>query len=105
MDKSYWSFDIWLHLGLQKKFIALTHENQYRHTTNWLTAFYQKLVTNRVSPTSLDLFYSDCQKILEWAGIAPFHKPDTHDIQLWIEFVSDTIHLLRQKTGVSPKRL
>lgn len=66
---------------------------------NWLSGFYQKLTTNRISRASLNLFTRQYNEILSWAGMAPFAEPGSGHTRLWTECISDRIHLHRSATG------
>ena len=79
----------------KKKLLALSLESQSRHIIIWLSGFYQKLTTNRVNPASLDLFARQYNEILAWIEMTPFIKPESNHTSVWIEIISDQIHLHR----------
>ncbi|MBU8911611.1 MAG: hypothetical protein KOO65_10125 [Desulfobacterales bacterium] len=83
----------------KKKLLSLCLENQHRHIIIWLSGFYQKLTTNRVSHASLELFIQQYNDILNWTGMNPFIEPESNNTRLWIETISDRIHLHRSATG------
>ncbi|MCP4020402.1 MAG: hypothetical protein GY729_01050, partial [Desulfobacteraceae bacterium] len=87
----------------KKKLCAQSSENQVKHIINWLSNFYQKLISNRTGPETMDLFFAEYHMVLNWVDILPLHKPKNHDTRLWIEFISDAIHMLRQTQGFSPR--
>jgi len=83
----------------KKKLKSLPIKTQNRHIIKWLTEFYQKLITNRINPVLIDLFTSQYQQILNWTEMNPFIKPESNNIRLWIEIISDRIHYHRIATG------
>ena len=83
----------------KKKLLLLCSENQNKHIIIWLSKFYQKLTTNRVSQTSLDLFTRQYNEILNWMGMKPFVKPESNTTRFWIESISDRIHFHRTAIG------
>lgn len=83
----------------KKKFLSLSIESRNRQMVAWLSGFYQKLITNRMSQRGFELFSRQYNEVLEWAGMAPFIPPDTDKIRLWIECISDRIHLHRSAEG------
>ncbi len=83
----------------KKKLISLNPENQNRHIVNWLSKFYQKITTNRVTPESFDLFTTQYAQILEWLGMKPFIRPESLNTRIWIETISNRIHYHRLATG------
>jgi 23S rRNA (guanosine2251-2'-O)-methyltransferase len=85
----------------KKKFLSLSPENSNRHIVNWLSKFYHKLTTNRLSPESFDLFITQYTQILEWLDMKPFAKPESFNTRIWIEMISDRIHYHRLATGIS----
>ncbi|WP_299980436.1 RNA methyltransferase [Desulfobacula sp.] len=83
----------------KKKLLSLCLENQNKHIINWLSGFYQKLITNRINRASLDLFTHQYNEILNWTGMNPFVKPNSNTTRVWIETISDRIHYHRAATG------
>jgi 23S rRNA (guanosine2251-2'-O)-methyltransferase len=83
----------------RKKLIALSVENQHNHMIKWLSEFYQKLRSNRINPSSFELFTNQYVQILAWTQMKPFVPPDSDNIKLWIESISDRIHYHRKATG------
>ncbi len=87
----------------KKKFDSLKIETKHKWVIKWLTAIYQRLITNRINSKSLHIFASDYQRILEWMEITLKDKPEDQNNRAWVEFVSDAIHFHRIKAGISPK--
>lgn len=85
----------------KKKLASLSGESRHRHIIKWLSGFYQKLTTNRVTPASCKLFADQYDQILLWAGMPPFIRPKSFNTRLWIEAVSDGIHRHRSAQGLS----
>lgn len=83
----------------QKKLTKLRSKTRNRHIINWLSGFYQKLTTNRVSEEGLNLFSRQYNEILDWMGMDPFIKPEATRTRVWIESISDRIHLHRCAMG------
>ncbi len=83
----------------KKKLLSLCLENQHRHIIIWLSAFYQKLTTNRINQASLELFTHQYNQILSWTKMKPFIKPDSNNTRIWIETISNQIHFHRSATG------
>ncbi|CCK78837.1 RNA methyltransferase [Desulfobacula toluolica] len=83
----------------KKKLLSIPLETRHKHMINWLSGFYQKLTTNRINRTSLDLFIRQYNQILDWTGMTPFIAPDTGTARLWIESISDRIQYHRSATG------
>ena len=83
----------------QKKLMSLPFETRHKHIIKWLSASYQKLTTNRMTPASLDLFADQYNRILNWEGMEPFIKPKNNHTRLWIEAISDSIHHHRSIIG------
>lgn len=88
----------------KKKLMSFSIETQNKHIISWLSGFYQKLITNRFNPASLDLFTHQYNQILDWTGMAPFSKPESDITRIWIEAISDRIHYHRLATGNSVVR-
>ncbi len=87
----------------QKKFLSLSFENQHKHLMPWLSGYYQKLTTNRIEKISVDLFSTQYNQILSWAGMEPFVPPHSYEIKIWLERLSDAIHYHRCELGLSCK--
>ena len=87
----------------KKKFLSLKIETQHKWVIKWLTAIYQKLITNRITPESIRIFSSDYERILNWMGKAFQKIPESEENRVWVEFVSDAIHFHRLGAGISPK--
>jgi len=87
----------------KKKLLSLCLETQHKHIIIWLSAFYQKLTTNRVNHASLELFTHQYNQILNWTKMNPFIKPESNTIRVWIEAISDQIHFHRSATGSTCK--
>jgi len=87
----------------KNKFLTLGTENQHKHVINWLSKFYHKLTTNRISKGSFELFIRQYDEILSWTGMSSFIKPESSDTRLWMETISDRIHYHRQATGKTIK--
>lgn len=87
----------------KKKFLSLTIENQHKHLVQWLSAFYQKLTTNRVTQTTFNQFSQHYKQILDWAGMIDFAPPENYEVKIWLEKISDSIHYHRCKAGLSCK--
>lgn len=83
----------------KKKLTSLGPETRHKHLIHWLSRFYQKLTTNRVSPAGLALFCTRYNEVLGWSGMPPFLPPDSTHTRAWIEAVSDRIHYHRSATG------
>lgn len=83
----------------KKKLLSLCLETRNKYIINWLTHFYQKLTSNRVHQTSLDLFTRQYNDILYWTGMPLFIKPDSNATRVWMEAISDQIHIHRSATG------
>jgi len=83
----------------QKKLVRLCPETQNKHIINWLSGFYQKLTTNRFNPAALDLFSRQYNQILNWTGMPEFIRPESNATRVWIETISDRIHLHRSAMG------
>jgi len=83
----------------KKKLTSLSFETRHKHIIKWLSASYQKLTTNRLSPASLDLFADQYNTILSWSGMDPFIKPKKNNTRPWIEAISDSIHHHRSIIG------
>ena len=79
----------------KKKFIVQCFETQNRHIIKWLSKFYQKVTTNRVNKKSLSLFAHQYNEILKWTDMQPFVMPESENIRVWIEAISDKIHFHR----------
>ncbi len=79
----------------KKKFTSLSIQTQHRHIINWLSEFYQKLTTNRITNASFDLFSDQYSRVLQWAVMKPFIRPESDNIRIWIEVISDRIHYHR----------
>ncbi len=86
-------------LFTKKKFLSLSKKNQNRQIVKWLSAFYQKLTTNRIAPVSFKLFTRQYNEILNWAEMAPFIDPGNNTTRSWIECISDRIHLHHSVMG------
>ncbi|WP_457553776.1 TrmH family RNA methyltransferase [Desulfobacula sp.] len=84
----------------KKKLTLLNDKTRNKHIITWLSGFYQKLTTNRVTPTDLDLFSCQYNEILDWAQMKPFIKPHSNTTKVWIESISDQIHLHRSAIGI-----
>lgn len=84
----------------KKKWATLSETAQHHHLIKWLTAFYHRLTTNRVSSDLLDLFTQQYNQALSWGKMPPFFPPADKKTRLWIEAVSDQIHFHRIKTGI-----
>ena len=65
----------------------------------WLSGFYQKLTTNRLTPASFESFSRQYNEILTWAGMPPFIGPGSLNTRAWIELISDRIHFHRTAMG------
>lgn len=85
----------------KKKLTGLSCETRHRHIINWLSRFYQKLVTNRFNQSSLELFCHQYNEILGWTGMQPFSKPESRSTRVWIEAVSDQIQTHRNAAGIT----
>ncbi|MFA5904269.1 MAG: TrmH family RNA methyltransferase [Desulfobacula sp.] len=90
-------------LFTKKKFLSLSIESRNSQIVEWLSGFYQKLTTNRINQGSFELFTLQYNEILGWNGMAPFIPPDTDKTKLWIECISDRIHLHRSAAGRIPR--
>ena len=82
----------------QKKFTSLSGKNQHRHTIEWLSAFYQKLVTNRIEQTAFDNFCSRYEAILKWTNLPSPLRP-VQGTREQIEYVSNAIQVHRLASG------
>jgi len=82
----------------KKKFLCLAEKNQHRHIIGWLSAFYQKLATNRVTAAGFEDFCSRYETILKWTNIPLFPRPG-RGTRPRIEYISNAIHLHRQAAG------
>ena len=87
----------------KKKFLSLKLETQHKWVIKWLTAIYQKFITNRITPEAIFLFSSDYERILKWMGVTFRKTPESKENRVWVEFVSDAIHFHRLGAGISPK--
>ncbi len=92
----------------KKKFLSLSDRGRHVWLIKWLSQIYEKLVANRLGEQSCFLFLENYLKVLEWIGGKPHSFPDNFvsdnkDIRMWIEFVSDSIHYHRIKSGIFPK--
>lgn len=83
----------------KKKLLSLSKKNQHRHLIHWLSLLYQKLTTNRVRKTTLELFTCQYNQILSWTEMAPFIPPPSTAPRLWLETVSDRIQYHRTGAG------
>jgi 23S rRNA (guanosine2251-2'-O)-methyltransferase len=86
----------------RKKWQTLSVPAQSRHLMAWLERFYRKLTTNRPSPEILRQFASQYNTILSWTGLPAVAFPEPGHIRLWIETVSDRIHIHRTASGLFP---
>lgn len=87
----------------QKKWQTLTALAHHRHLIQWLSQFYHKLTTNRVSPETWDLFSRQYSQALSWSGFPPFIAPREQTPRHWLEAVSDRIHYHRAEAGIEVK--
>jgi tRNA G18 (ribose-2'-O)-methylase SpoU len=83
----------------RKKFMGLDQRNQNKHIVNWLTDFYHRIACKRINEKSLDMFVSQYNTILSWMGMQEFTGPESNEPVLWIEAVSDRIHVHRCAMG------
>ncbi len=84
----------------KKKFLSLSIESQNKQIIKWLSSLYQKLITNRLSISSLENISVQYNQILEWMGTALFKTPQFNNTVTWIEVLSDRIHFHRLSTGI-----
>lgn len=90
-------------LFTRKKFLRLKEHTRHQHILNWLTLIYQKLITNRIHITDLQLVYSNYAAILSWLAIQCPTIPENDDTRSWIEFISDAAHFHRTQAGLVPR--
>ena len=84
----------------QKKFLCLAEKNQHRHIIGWLSAFYQKVATNRVETAAFEDFCSRYETIIRWIHLPLAPRP-AHGTRPWIEYISDAIQFHRKAAGTS----
>lgn len=85
----------------QKKWQGLSETTQHRHLIEWLSGFYQKLVSNRMGKRSLDLFAHQYNLARAWSGLPSLMIPESTSVRLWIEAVSDAIQYHRTCIGTA----
>jgi 23S rRNA (guanosine2251-2'-O)-methyltransferase len=83
----------------QKKFLSLPEKRKHHHIVLWLTAFYQKLVTNRIEPAAFDDFCSQYETILKWFN-SPIPIRPSQGRRQQIEYVSNAIQFSRLASGI-----
>jgi 23S rRNA (guanosine2251-2'-O)-methyltransferase len=83
----------------KKKFFSLSKKNRHKHITRFLSAFYQKLSTNRIKTAAFEDFVSRYEIILKWMDIRLPGRPDPGPREQ-IEYVSNAIHRHRQEWGI-----
>jgi len=83
----------------QKKFLTLPEKSRHRHIIDWLSAFYQKLITNRVNPAVFDDFCSRYEAILKWIN-SPLPIRPGQGTRPQIEYISNAIQFHRLAAGI-----
>lgn len=83
----------------RKKFSALAEKTQHRHVIGWLTRFYQKLNTNRLTDKGFENFWGQYETLLNWMEAPLPHRPDP-GTRPALEYVSNAIHRHRQASGI-----
>ncbi len=83
----------------KKKFLTLPEKSQHRHIIEWLSAFYQKLITNRVNSSGFDDFCSQYKTILKWINL-PFSTCPDQNTRPQIEYISNAIQFHRLAAGI-----
>ncbi len=83
----------------RKKFLSISDSNQRRQIIDWLSEFYQQITTNRLSVSQMSFFIRQYNEILDWLGWDPFVPPGSADPGVWLETLSDRIHLHRDPAG------
>jgi len=87
----------------KKKFLRLQPVTRHKWLINWLTKFYQRLITNRINPEIILLFSSEYLKVLQWLNLSFKKISKSNNNRAWVEYVSDAIHFHRLQAGISPK--
>lgn len=82
----------------KKKFLCLAEKNQHRHIIGWLSAFYQKLATNRVTAAGFEDFCARYETILGWIHLPLVPRPG-QGTRPRIEYISNAVHLHRLAAG------
>ena len=83
----------------KKKFLTLSEKSQHQHIIDWLSAFYQRLITNRAKPADFDDFCFRYQAILKWIN-SPLPIRPGQGTRPQIEYVSNAIQFHRLAAGI-----
>ncbi|WP_022665069.1 RNA methyltransferase [Desulfospira joergensenii] len=84
----------------QKKFLSLPHKSRHGHIIAWLSQYYQKLLTGRISQESFNDFCFKYESVLTWMDSPLPPRPENSGAQSRMEYVSDAVHTHRQAAGM-----
>ncbi len=86
----------------QKKFLCLAGKNQHRHIIGWLSAFYQKVSTNRLKTAAFEDFCARYETILRWIHLPTAPRPG-QETRSRIEYISNAVQFHREIAGILPR--
>ena len=84
----------------KKKFLSLSPKNRQNHIIAWLSQYYQKLLTGRVTREAFDSFCREYESILAWMNTPLSRRPESEDTRPRLAYISDAVHSHRQAAGM-----
>ncbi|MDH5559246.1 MAG: hypothetical protein OEY59_00150 [Deltaproteobacteria bacterium] len=84
----------------KNKLFSLSERSKHQWITAWLKNIHSKLISDQLSPGSLDFFMQNYCRVLSWIGEPTPIINEHKDHQWWLEFISDCFHHHQKKTGL-----